>query len=491
MIFRLARDKLRPHLGTVDLHRQNLSIVRLSAVCRFWRAVAVGDAALWSNIAFSTSRRSTIRCATEFLQRSRGTMFTVQIINVERDAISNIAQVSTLMDKIARQHDRIASFEAVGLSAIVAEALVYPANNLTHLTIKGCGSEELPLVFGGQLPRLRQLVLSNPSGWSLRTLPSVTKAAIYYRGDRNISIKSLTNFLDGAGNLEQLRLSRLWCSRADRRHVPQPPITLPSLRELRIVFCDTSRILGHLRLPPSTQTSILGGYEPNNRHMLQYLPTAASFQPLLHGTRSLVVTLNATSNGSRLITHRNGRPSCFLQVYDGHRQLDQEWIPLTVNAIAEFKPFHLIESLVLSVEQCSVPWKKWFPQLVQIASMDICSAGVEEVVHELSRIHPEQGGPLCPSLRYLSLERKGCGPASDSSGLKSCLLARSQARHPITCLRVRTWDWTAVDRMDLGWQALITSQGRPLYTVDALNTERRAPGIPETADGFTITLMNN
>jgi hypothetical protein len=490
MIFRLARDKLRPHLGTVDLHRQNLSIVRLSAVCRFWRAVAVGDAALWSNIAFSTSRRSTIRCATEFLRRSRGTMLAVQIIDVERDAISNIAQVSTLMDKIARQHDRIAKFEAVGLSAIVAEALVYPANNLTRLTINGCGSEELPLVFGGQLPRLRRLILSNPSGWSLRALPSVTKVVIY-GGDRTISIKSLTNFLDGAGNLERLCLSRLRCSMVDHRHAPRSPIALPSLRELRIAFCDASRILDHLDLPPSTRTSILSSYEPNNRHMLQYLPTAASFQPLLHGTQSLVVTLNTTDNGSHLITHRNGQPSCFLQVYDERRQLDQEWIPLTISEIAEFKPFHLIESLVLSVEQCSVPWKKWFPQLVQIASMDICSAGVEEVVHELSRIHPEQGGPLCPSLRYLSLERKGCGPASDSSGLKSCLLARSQARHPITCLRVRTWDWTAVDRMDLGWQALITSQGRPLYTVDALNTERRAPGIPETADGFTITLMNN
>ena len=41
MIFRLAKDRLRPHLGTVDLHHQNLSVVRLSAVCRHWRAVAI------------------------------------------------------------------------------------------------------------------------------------------------------------------------------------------------------------------------------------------------------------------------------------------------------------------------------------------------------------------------------------------------------------------------------------------------------------------
>ena len=45
--------------------------------------------------------------------------------------------------------------------------------------------------------------------------------------------------------------------------------------------------------------------------------------------------------------------------------------------------------------------------------------------------------------------------------------------------------------LDLDWQALITSQGKLLYTINTLNTERRAPGIPETADDFTITLMND
>jgi hypothetical protein len=123
---------------------------------------------------------------------------------------------------------------------------------------------------------------------------------------------------------------------------------------------------------------------------------AASFQPLLHSTQSLVVTLNTMSNGSHLITHRNGQPPCFLQVHDERRQLDQEWVPLTVSKITEFKLFHVIKLLVLSVEQCLVPWKKWFPQLVQIASVDICSVNIEEVVHELGRIHPVTISPFWP-----------------------------------------------------------------------------------------------
>lgn len=474
MIFRLAGDELRPHLGTVDLHHQNISTIRLSAVCRLWRAVTIGDAVLWSNIAFSTSRLSTIRCATEFLRRSQRATLRVQIIDVQRDIISNIDRVSTLMDEIARQSDRIAKFEAVGLSPLVADALVYPAKNLTHLTINGCGSEELPLVFSGQLPRLRWLALSNPSGWSLRAFPTVTRV-IVYGNDQRVSTKSLADFLDGASSLVQLSLSRLRGSRTDRQHTARPPIVLPSLCELRVAFCDSLRILGHFDLPPSARVSILSGGETNNRHMLQCLPAEAAFQPLLQDTQSLAVNLTSTGNGSHLITHRGGRSTCLLQVYDEYRRLDKGWVPSTVDAITEFKPFHTIESLVLTVEQYPVPWRKWFPNLVRIVTMDIYSVNVEELVHELGRVHPSGDGPLCPSLRYLSLKRKGCGPALDSSALKSCLLARSQARHPATCLRIRLRDWTAVDQTDLGWKALIASQGRLLYVAEAPDTEYRVP----------------
>ena len=487
MIFRLARDELRSHFATVDLHHQNLSIVRLSAVCRLWRAVAIGDAVLWCNVAFSTSRLSTIRCAAEFVRRSRGAMLRVQIIDVQRDV--HTSQVSSLMDEIARQSDRIAKFEVVGLSTLVSEALAYPANNLTHLTINGRGSKKLPLIFSGRLPQLRRLTLSSLSGWSLRAFPSVTKV-IVYGGDQCISIGSLANFLDGASNLEKLSLSGLRGPRTDGRHAARSPIVLPSLRELRVAFCDSPGVLGHLSLPPSARASILSGYEPKNHHMLQYLPSTATFQPLLHGTQSLIITLKATSNGSYFITHRNGQLSCFLEVYDEHRRFDHGWVRLTVNAITEFKPFHLIKSLMLSVEQCTVPWKKWLPQLDRLVSMDVSSVDVEEIVYELSRIHPGQDGPLCPSLRYLSLERKGNGPALDSLALVSCLLARSRARHPITWLRIRNQDWTTINRADLGWKVLITSQGRSLYIANSLNTEDYVPRTPETDGGFTTTLMN-
>ena len=462
-IFRFARAKSFPHLGTTDLHRQNLSIVCLSAVCRHWRAVTVGDAVLWCNITFSTSRLSTVKCATEFLRRSREAMIAVQIFDI-RNTISYVTEVSDLVGKIVQQSNRIAKFEAVGLSRSIAKALTSPACNLTHLTIHGHGTEEVPLVFDGQMPCLKRITLSNPSGWRLRMFPDVTGAELFGTWSR-IRLSSLMDFLDGATNLEQLSLSRYCGFRSEHRKVPRGPVALPSLRELRFSLSKAPRILDHLDLPPSTRVSILAGYDPNDPHILNHLPSAGGFNHLLYDTRTLSLTLHPTSDEFHLVTRpRNNEPTCFLQVYDDRKRVDESWVLRSINAIAEFKPFFHISTLNLSIERCVVPWRQWLAQLDQLVSAEICSADLWELTLALSETHPRRGGAICPSLRYLSVEQRGCGPALDSSILKLCLLTRSQAGHPISWLRFRTWDWTPINQTDLAWKVLIRSQGGFLYT---------------------------
>ena len=276
-IFRLARAKSPPHLGTIDLHRQNLSIVCLSAVCRHWRAVAVGDAILWCNIAFSTSRLSTVKCATEFLRRSRNAMIAVQIFDI-KNVISYVTEVSDLVGNIVQQSDRIVKFEAVGLSQTIAKAFTFPACNLTRLIIHGRGAKEVPLIFGGRMPRLKRITLSNPSGWYLRMFPNVTGVELFSTWSR-IRLSSLMDFLDGATNLEQLSLSGYCGFRSEPRTAPREPVALPSLRDLRFSLCKAPRILDHLDLPPSTRVSILAGYDPNDPHVLNRLPSGGLSPP--------------------------------------------------------------------------------------------------------------------------------------------------------------------------------------------------------------------
>lgn len=466
LILHFSRAEPRLHFGTSDLHYQNLSIVRLSAVCRIWRAVAIGDAILWCNIAFSTSRLSTIKCATEFLRRSREAIITVQLFDFRRDTTSHIDEVSELAHRIAQQSGRIGKFEAVGLSFPVVRALALPAVRLTHLTINGRGVEELPLVFGGQLPHLKQLTLSNPSGWQLRAFQDVTRVELFGAGSR-ILLSSLIDFLDGATNLEQLVLSRFSEFRPERRNVEWTPVTLPSLRELRFSDCNAARILDHLDLPPSARVSILATYDPNNRHVLHYLPSMGSFHRFLDNTRSLSITLHSTGDVFHLVARPcNSEFACLLRIDDDRKRFDEGWVLRSIDAIAECKPFSRINTLNVSVGQCAVPWRRWLPRLDQLVSADVCSIDIGDLVFTLSRTHPRCGGPICPSLRRLSVERRGCGPALDSSVLKMCLLARSQAGHPISRLRLQAWDWTLIDRMDLGWKALIRSRGKYMYISD-------------------------
>lgn len=393
----------------------------------------------------------------EFLRRSRGAMITVQIFDIG-NRISYVAEIGDLMRKIAQQSDRIMRFEAVGLSSSIAEALISPADNLAHLTING-GAETLPLVFDGRMPRLKRLTLSNPTGWYLRTFPDITRVELFGSGS-HIHLSSLMSFLEGAVNLERLSLSRFQEFAPGRRMAPGASIALPSLRELHIYLCHSQEILEYLELPPSTRVSILSGHSPNTQHILHCLPNAGSLYNHLFDTRTLTIALHPTDDEFYLVTRVSfDQPKCFLQVHDDRGRFDGGWILNSVEAIVDFKPFFNINTLNLSVEVCPVPWTEWLPQLSGLVNMDIHSVNIAELVFALNRTHPQHGGPVCPSLRYISVEQRESGPALNSSLLKSCLLARSQAGCSVSWLRLQSWEWTPIDRADLGWSVLIKSQG--------------------------------
>ena len=436
LIFRFAKVKPYPHLGTVDIHRQNLSIIRLTGVCQLWRNLAIQDSVLWCNIAFSTSRLSTIRCAATFLRRSRSATLKVQIIDIQNHGtIAHFAAAADLMDEIAQQSHRIIEFEAVGLSELIKEALVHRADNLNRLTITGHSSEELPLLFSGQIPRLKRLTLSNPTGWKLRLFQDVTKVSLFCNGT-GLRMGSLIDFLDGARNLQVFSLSRYQDCNTHGRRIVQQPVTLPSLREFNLSFCDTSRILGHLILPPSAHVSILVGPEHKGQHIFQCLPSAPRFWDFLSGTKSLTLTLNATENEFYLSTRHRDKPSCFLRVYDDRNRLGEDWTIRSVKAASQFKQFFHIDSLNVSVEGHPIPWRAWLSKLDRLVGLEARSVNPEELVLAL---RPTQAGCdriLCPSLRFLTIEGNAPGTIFDSSTLKSCLLARAAAGHPVFRLRV-------------------------------------------------------
>jgi len=424
---------------------------------------------LWCNIAFSTSRVSTIHCAVEFLRRSQGAALNIQIFDIENHGnTAHSVLVAGLMEEIAQQSNRIVEFEAVGFSELISEALVHQADILDRLTITGRASEELPIVFGGRIPKLKRLTLSNPTGWKLHLFQAVTKVTLFCSGS-NLRMSSLIDFLDGAQNLQVLSLSRY---RGHDRRIVRRSVTLPSLRELYLSFCDTSQIIGCLDLPSSAHISILSGPELGSQHIFQYLPDTPGFLNFISDSGSLTITLNAADNQLCLSTWHRDKPSCFLRVYDDRKRLDDDWIPRSIDAASRFKPLFNIESLTVSTRDHTLPWGAWLSNLNRLVRLDVRSVDLEDLVFALRPAQAGRGRVPCQSLRYLSIKGYAPGAIFEFSTLRSCLLARATAGFPMFRLRLRTKEWVDAMRGDQRWKDLILSQGEVPDTSVVLLTHR-------------------
>ena len=425
-------------------------------MCQLWRDVAIQDPILWCSIAFSTWRLATIRCATEFLRRSGGAALNVQVVDIQSHGTTAYsALVAELMDNIAKQSHRIVEFEAVGCSELISEALVHSADKLDRLTITGRSSERLPVIFGGQIPGLKRLTLSNPAGWRLHLFQDVTKVALFCNGD-NLRIRSLLDFLDGAQNLQVLSLSRY---RDHGRRIIRRSVALPSLREFNLSFCDTSQIFGYLDLPSSAHVSILAGPESRSQHIFQCLPGSPRFRNFLSDTKSLTLTLNATDSEFYLSTCHRDKPSCFLRVYDNQNRLGTDWILRSIDAACQFEPFLNIESLIVSTKDHSIPWGEWLSKLNRLVRLEVRSADLEGLVLALRPVQAGCGFPPCPALRYLSIKGDAAGTTFDSSTIRSCLLARAAAGFTLFRLKVRTKEWADIVQGGQCWKDLVLSHG--------------------------------
>ena len=155
---------------------------------------------------------------------------------------------------------------------------------------------------------------------------------------------------------------------------------------------------------------------------------------------------------------------------------------------SQFERFFHIDSLTVSVEDYPVPWKAWLQKLDRLVGLEAHSVNPEEIAIAL---RPTQAGcnrVLCPFLRYLTIEVNGSGGAFNPSALKSCLLARAVAGHPVFRLRVISDSWEDAAQMDPDWKELVISQGEVPHISGVTH---RLPSMLETSGDSTIILMRS
>ena len=421
-IFELSRERPVPHLGMFDIHRQNLSLARLAAVCRRWRSVAVECASLWCNIAFSTSRPSTIHCATKFLHQLKETSLFVQIWDL-MDENEYTEELDSLLQKLVYAGPRITRCEIFEPSEYLIEVLQCPVDKMTHLTVHGREDARLPLFFGGPLSNLKYLTYSNVGRWPLQDFPNLTELVLD-NGSQVWQLGSLLDCIDGCEKLSLLSLSHFHTPHT--APVGHKTATLPGLQRLNLSFCDSNILLHHLDIPPTTFVSVSTDSSHGSQNIFQCLPPPLHPLPFLQNTESLTVVFDVTNNDFHITTFCQSAPACLLQMYDPQRRIDGRWVFWSLNIAMGYQSFFGITSLTLVMDQVLVPWKMWLSRLHRLSRIDVCYPDTRDLILTLSMV--ENGGVVvCPSLEEISIETCGAKGAVEMYLLRTCQQVRADS----------------------------------------------------------------
>lgn len=460
LIFSFSKSKLLPHLGSFDVHRQNLSILRLTAVCRHWREVAIDYAILWSNIAFTTSAPPTINCATTFLQRSKGTPLRVHIWDIPRRLPAcNPPQraLTRLLSLVSSQRNRIVFLEVIEPSTRLLDAFQGPANNVSQLIVQGRIPMNHPDPLSAKLPNVREITLVSPAPCRLGSLVRLTQVTLH-SGPRRWNIDAFLDCVDGCSSLKSLSVTRyvgFYPGRDSTRIV-----SLPSLVNLRLDTCDAATILSHLDLPSAASVSIctnVGHVSDHLDNIFSCMPSEIGRVDFLQNMKSLTIVFDKAHGDFHVSGFNGAIPVLLLQVCGPLTRLDDEWVHRSFAAATNILPFSRINSLTLVAESACVPWEPWLRRSDHLSTLDARCANVGELVAALNRT--QSNIPLCHTLENLSVNVPHGSWSCHESLLKSAILLRKAHGKILSSLTMSTGEWDAFRRLNPTWTDLVRYEG--------------------------------
>jgi hypothetical protein len=441
-------SRLPSHLAP---YHKNLVLLKITAVCAHWRLVASECATLWTNIAFSTSSPSAVKCATLFLARSKGALLSVHIFDS-----GNRRHPSSehLLKMVASQSYRISGCELSSPSPEFWKNWSLPAPNLRKLTTNGHGTR-IPPAFHGETPRLEVLTSLYHNPWPLGNY-AFLKWAELRNHNHFVTLGSLLDALRGCGLLEKLILhgySRL--GNADRAPAT---LSLPRLGQLDLFSSDSALILGHLDAPTLKGPLIIFDSNPQ-QHILCSLPEPRHDTPYLQGITKLHAVLSSHSAQYYVVGYRgDGPPAFYVGVCGVGHWVRWTWVYESIKALATFTHFSDIRSLILSTDAPSVPWQMWLPNLSRVRELTVSCPRSEGLLTTLLRAPPEGGLPFCPSLSSLALFRCGRCAVVDHVSLMEFVLTRCRMRRPLRRLKLHRDDWDWIRELDRMWIALAQTE---------------------------------
>ena len=252
-------------LLAIAIFTDQRTILRLIAVCRYWRHVLTGTATLWTSIDCRSVSRTSI-----LLKRSKSSPINVTIDRFVPEAISLVAShthrmrsidVNLPLDQFGGVRDLLNT-----LAPILEKMRLRPRDDSTH----GFPPPHTSF-FRGQFPALRALHLEGYPTFPIRPAPMMTKSLTTLVLDNRQSHKrcDLLGYLEHCENLVHLKIDLPNL----RGTAPASRIiSLPNLRELRSVLSSLAT-LQHLSFPPSADLII----EPRVREHIEGSPLVAAW----------------------------------------------------------------------------------------------------------------------------------------------------------------------------------------------------------------------
>ena len=436
-------------------HHRNLVLLKLTAVCRRWRSAASECAILWTSIAFSTSVRSTVECATLFLSRSKEATLSVYIWDSRNPrGIEIPGSCKGLVKSIASQSHRLSTCDLSSASPTFWGYWSSPAPNLRNLTVQGHGTN-IPPVFSGEVPQLESITSLSYTLLPLGNYSALRRADLRNHG-RRISLASLLDTLRGCEMLEKLTLHGY--ARLSREAFDHTVVSLPHLSKIDLFSSDSALILGHLETPSLTGPVVIFDSNPS-LGILHSLPRTQHDAPYLQEVAKLQVVLNAHSAQYHISGYReDGKIALYIGVCGVEHWARWEWVGGSITSVATFFHFFRIRSLMLTTDTSIVPWNLWLPNLEHLRELTVSCPRSESLLNCLLGTSPESGMPLCPSLESLALYRCGKRAVVDHVGLVGLVMSRYRAGRPLRNLKLHKDEWDWIQELDNSWAVLAQSQ---------------------------------
>ena len=361
--------------------------------------------------------------------------------------------VFRFLDELGRNSHRVTSLIALNPPDVVLEALNQPATRLIHLNIQVTRSKEIPQVFGGIMPNLEHLSISNPEGWKIQPFQNLHTVQIVAYSWRRWRLKTLLDCLDAGVPIKELHLTRFENFEFESAIKPRRTVSLPSLNILRLTFCNSALILNHLEIPPSTALSIYG-YCAQSDDIFTGLPESLGFLGTLRTSQLLTAVFDVEKQIFEVEVQGTDSLDLLLGVVPRQGEFDRKWILRSMNAVTRFAPFTGVKWLTVVIDEDKMPWKSWLSRFTQLSTLEVRCPDPGELLNALTASDRDTGRVLCPSLRSLSIERNK-RPTMDASLLRECLETRASTGSPLSTLNLNDLDWSVIPDAELyAWEEL-------------------------------------